>query len=155
MSQLRRLPVPFLRDGLLVMLLALAMPAMAQQAPLTGQMLGGPQPPAATLPAQPAAQPPAAASVPPPVAPTPAYAAGLPAERYTPPAPPPRSEIGQTTRDLLRMQAQGTHAGARLPILGDQAAASYARYLKSFEHEIPEFLKTSVKKDAGGSNDGG
>ena len=38
------------------------------------------------------------------------------------------------------------------PILGDQAAASYQRYLKSFEHEIPEFLKTSVKKDVSGTN---
>jgi len=153
MNQLRRLPVTFLHVGLLWLLVAVALPAMAQQAPLTGQMLGGQQAPPVTTTTLPATASPA---------PVPAYMDRAPAyteagapQRYTPPAPPPRSEIGQTTRDLLRMQAQGTHAGARLPILGDQAAASYARYLKSFEHEIPEFLKTSVKKDVGGSNDGG
>ncbi len=122
MSQLRRMPVPLLHTGLLLMLVTWAAPVIAQQAPLTGQMLGGQDGPTAVT--------------------TP-----LP-----PPAPPPRGEIGQTTRDLLRMQAQGTHAGARLPILGDQAAASYARYLKSFEHEIPEFLKTSVRKDGADTN---
>lgn len=152
MNQLRRLPVTFLHVGLPWLLMVAALPAMAQQAPLTGQMLGGQQAPpvaTATLPA-----PETPALVPTYVDRAPAYTDAAPG-RYVPPAPAPRSEIGQTTRDLLRMQAQGTHAGARLPILGDQAAASYARYLKSFEHEIPEFLKTSVKKDVGGSNDGG
>jgi len=117
--------------------------ALAQQAPLTGQMLGGQD-------AAPVASTPRPAA--PPVGPAPLPAVSAPIERYMPPPPPPRTEIGQTTRDVLRMQAEGTHAGPRLPILGDQAAASYARYLKSFEHEIPEFLKTSVKKDVSGTN---
>lgn len=150
MSQLRRMPVPLLHTALLLMLVTWAVPVIAQQAPLTGQMLGGQDgPTAVTTPLPPPAP---VEPVPAYVERAPAYAAATPAERYTPPAPPPRGEIGQTTRDLLRMQAQGTHAGARLPILGDQAAASYARYLKSFEHEIPEFLKTSVKKDGADTN---
>lgn len=155
MSQLRRLPVPLLHAGLLLMLVTWAVPVIAQQAPLTGQMLGGQDAPTAVTTPLPLPAPAAIERV----EPVPAYVqrsheyvAATAAERYTPPAPPPRGEIGQTTRDLLRMQAQGTHAGARLPILGDQAAASYARYLKSFEHEIPEFLKTSVKKDVADTN---
>jgi len=152
MNQLRRLPVTFLHVGLPWLLMVAALPAMAQQAPLTGQMLGGQQAPPVATTTLPAPETPAL--VPTYVDRAPAYTDAAPG-RYMPPAPAPRSEIGQTTRDLLRMQAQGTLAGARLPILGDQAAASYARYLKSFEHEIPEFLKTSVKKDVGGSNDGG
>ncbi|NWF32510.1 DUF3613 domain-containing protein [Stenotrophomonas sp. SAM-B] len=150
MSQLRRLPVCLLPVGLLMMLLAWNPPVLAQQAPLTGQMLGGQDVPPVTVTALPAAAPlqPDSADV----ARAPGHAAGVPAERYVPPVPPPRTEIGQTTRDLLRMQAAGTHAGPRLPILGDQATASYARYLKSFEHEIPEFLKTSVKKDVSDTN---
>ncbi|MEN5202863.1 DUF3613 domain-containing protein [Stenotrophomonas sp. TWI700] len=154
MSQLRRLPVCLLPVGLLLMLPAWISPTLAQQAPLTGQMLGGQDAPPLAVTALPAALP-AAAPVPPDpadVARAPGDASGVPAERYVPPAPPPRTEIGQTTRDLLRMQAAGTHAGPRLPILGDQASASYARYLKSFEHEIPEFLKTSVKKDVSDTN---
>ncbi|WP_313218567.1 DUF3613 domain-containing protein [Stenotrophomonas sp.] len=153
MSQLRRMPVPLLHTALLLMLVTWAVPVIAQQAPLTGQMLGGQDgPTAVTTPLPPPAPVERVEPVPAYVERAPAYAAATPAERYTPPAPPPRGEIGQTTRDLLRMQAQGTHAGARLPILGDQAAASYARYLKSFEHEIPEFLKTSVKKDGADTN---
>ncbi|OFS96413.1 hypothetical protein HMPREF3113_03265 [Stenotrophomonas sp. HMSC10F06] len=152
MNQLRRLPITFLHVGLPWLLMVVALPAMAQQAPLTGQMLGGQQAPPVATTTLPAPETPA--PVPTYVDRAPAYTDAAPG-RYMPPAPAPRSEIGQTTRDLLRMQAQGTHAGARLPILGDQAAASYARYLKSFEHEIPEFLKTSVKKDVGGSNEGG
>jgi hypothetical protein len=150
MSQLRRLPVCLLPVGLLLMLPAWISPVLAQQAPLTGQMLGGQDAPPVAVTALPAAAP--VQSDPGDVARAPGHASGVPAERYVPPAPPPRTEIGQTTRDLLRMQAAGTHAGPRLPILGDQATASYARYLKSFEHEIPEFLKTSVKKDVSDTN---
>lgn len=150
MSQLRRLPVCLLPVGLLLMLPAWISPVLAQQAPLTGQMLGGQDAPPVAGTALPAAAP--VQSDPADVVRAPGHASGGPAERYVPPAPPPRTEIGQTTRDLLRMQAAGTHAGPRLPILGDQATASYARYLKSFEHEIPEFLKTSVKKDVSDTN---
>jgi len=145
MTRLPRLSAPLRRVGTATLLLVATLPAfvLAQQAPLTGQMLGGQDAAPAT---------PAVLAVAPPAVTDPLPMASAPVERYAPPPPPPRTEIGQTTRDLLRMQAEGTHAGPRLPILGDQAAASYQRYLKSFEHEIPEFLKTSVKKDVSGTN---
>jgi len=145
MTRLPRLSAPLRRVGTATLLLVATLPAfvLAQQAPLTGQMLGGQDAAPATS---------AVLAVAPPAVTDPLPMASAPVERYAPPPPPPRTEIGQTTRDLLRMQAEGTHAGPRLPILGDQAAASYQRYLKSFEHEIPEFLKTSVKKDVSGTN---
>ncbi|HHA2715349.1 TPA: DUF3613 domain-containing protein, partial [Stenotrophomonas maltophilia] len=69
-------------------------------------------------------------------------------------ARPGRSRIGDTTRDLFRLQASGQQAGQRLPILGDQATLSYARYMKSFEHEIPDFFETDVAKSKGSSSSG-
>lgn len=113
----------------------------AQQRPLTGQMLGEPVPAAPAANAAPVAQP--AAS--PAVAPAPAAVTlALPA----------RPQIGDTTRALLQLQASGERAGAHLPILGDQATASYARYLESFKHPIPEYLEKSVRKDVSGSGSG-
>ena len=46
------------------------------------------------------------------------------------------------------------HASEMLPILGDQATLSYARYMKSFEHEIPDFFETDVAKSKGSSSSG-
>jgi len=120
-------------------LLACAL-APAQQRPLTGQMLGDT--------AAPRTEVPATVPVPPPVPPSPPMP--LPA----PLAPPPRPQIGDTTRALLRLQASGAQAGAHLPMLGDQASLSYARYLQSFTHPIPEFLDTSVRKDISGDGIG-
>ncbi|MFT4246416.1 MAG: DUF3613 domain-containing protein [Pseudomonas sp.] len=57
---------------------------------------------------------------------------------------PPKREIGDATRALLRMQAEGTYAGGALPILGDQASRSYKRYIASFEHAIPEHFEQTV-----------
>lgn len=128
--------------------------AQAQQQPLTGQMLGGAAPSAPALqPMQteplatvdlvaPAAPPPASATTP--------IAASAPAS-----APrPARTQNGETTRSLFRLQASGQQAGPRLPILGDQATLSYARYLKSFEHEIPDFFETDVARSKGPSSSG-
>ena len=57
MSQLRRMPVPLLHTGLLLMLVTWAAPVIAQQAPLTGQMLGGQDgPTAVTTPLPPPAR---------------------------------------------------------------------------------------------------
>ena len=131
--------LPALAGTLLVAAVAHAQPA---QQPLTGQMLGGQAPAATPAPA--------------------AHEQALPTVDLTRPAPPPLSEapppprpprsgIGDTTRSLFRLQASGQQAGARLPILGDQASASYARYLKSFDHEIPEFFETGVGKTRAGS----
>jgi hypothetical protein len=72
-------------------------------------------------------------------APTPGFA---PAE----PAPFHANQVGDTTRYLLQLQADGRQAGKPLPMLGDEATASYRRYLKSFEHPIPDFYETTLSK---------
>ncbi len=46
--------------------------------------------------------------------------------------------IGTDTRSLLAIQREGSQAGATLPMPGEQAALAHARYLKSFQHPIPE-----------------
>lgn len=128
--------------------------AQTPQQPLTGQMLGGaaPAPAAAPLYSEPLATVDVSPDQAPPPPPAPAAAA----------APdfggtqlrPNTSQIGDTTRSLFRLQASGEVAGARLPILGDQATSSYARYLKSFQYDIPQFFETDVAKSAGSSRSG-
>lgn len=63
----------------------------------------------------------------------------------------PRREIdiGRGTTRLLEMQHSRPGQRAR-PIEGEQARRSYARYLKSFETEIPALYKTGA--EAGGKN---
>ncbi|WP_282297806.1 DUF3613 domain-containing protein [Stenotrophomonas sp. PS02289] len=109
-------------------------PAMAQQRPLTGQMLG--EQPAPPPPPPPASVAPAPVVAPVPVAPPPVTL-----------ALPPRPQLGDTTRALLQLQASGERAGKPHTLLGDQASRSYARYLNSFDHPIPEYLEYSVRKD--------
>ena len=131
--------------------------AQTPQQPLTGQMLGGaapaPAPAAAPLHSEPLATVD--------VSPLPAAAPiAAPAAPETKPdfggtqLQPNTSQIGDTTRSLFRLQASGEVAGARLPILGDQATSSYARYLKSFQYDIPQFFETDVAKSAGSSRSG-
>ncbi len=128
----------------------------AQQQPLTGQMLGGP------LPSAPAAAPMQAEPLPTVELPAPAASAAvaavppaLPTTDGAPPATPrARLQSGEATRNLFRLQASGQQAGQRLPILGDQATLSYARYLKSFEHEIPDFFETDVARSKDASSSG-
>lgn len=144
-------PRRLLPAGLLAACL-LALPGLcaAQQNPLTGQMMGGRgDAPTAT----------AASTIPlrdnaaPPRAPAPSQAAQpqtLPPSTYV--AEPRADQVGDTTRHLLQMQADDNRPGARLPMLGDEASASYDRYLKSFTHPIPEFFEPSVGSN--GSNGG-
>ncbi|MCI1145283.1 DUF3613 domain-containing protein [Stenotrophomonas maltophilia] len=128
----------------------------AQQQQLTGQMLGGP------LPSAPAAAPMQAEPLPTVELAAPAASAAvaavppaLPATDGAPPATPrARLQSGEATRNLFRLQASGQQAGQRLPILGDQATLSYARYLKSFEHEIPDFFETDVARSKDASSSG-
>ncbi len=130
----------------------------AQQQPLTGQMLGGPSlSPAATVPMQAEplptvelAAPAASAEV---TGAQPATVANDVAPA-SPAAPRARLPSGEATRNLFRLQASGQQAGQRLPILGDQATLSYARYLKSFEHEIPDFFETDVSRSKDASSSG-
>ena len=132
--------------------------AMAQQVPVTGQMLGdggtaaAAQAPATAVPAT--AQASTAVTVPL----NSGYAAAPPAVASAAVAPPhvgqhrsPGTSVGETTRNLLQMQADGSQAGKPLPMLGVEASASYSRYLKSFNHDIPEFFKTNVGNSGNGS----
>jgi len=48
------------------------------------------------------------------------------------------TEIGKTTRDVLEMQRSGENAAEVRPMLKDVAERGYERYLKSFEHPIPD-----------------
>lgn len=142
-----------LARGLPVFLLLAASVAQAQQAPVTGRMLGDIAPASAEP-----------RRAPPPPAPAPAPAQTQPLqEAYMPPPPrynaapvlqrPSRPEPGDATRQLLQLQASGAQGGRSLPVLGDQAHASYARYLKSFEHDLPEFFENTVGQSTpGGSN---
>lgn len=113
-------------------------PAWAQQRPLTGQMLGE--------------QPPAPPEPRPLAVPQPVVVPATPAPVTL--ALPARPQLGDTTRALLQLQANGEHAGKPHTVLGDQATRSYARYLNSFDHPIPEYLKTSVRKDVSGTQGG-
>lgn len=141
------------------LLWASASAAQSPQPPLTGQMMGGPLPaapaPVHAPPSAPAQQLPTVDLTAPAVATTASavstQAAPLAAQSTAALVP---TGNGATVRHLFQLQASGTQAGARLPILGDQATASYARYLKSFEHEIPEFFETDVTPASGASGSG-
>jgi hypothetical protein len=133
--------------------------AMAQQVPVTGQMLGDGGTAAAAAPAQATAVPAAAqVSTAVTVPLNSSYAAAPPAVASAAVAPPPVGQhrspgtsVGETTRNLLQMQADGSQAGKPLPMLGVEASVSYSRYLKSFNHDIPEFFKTNVGNSGNGS----
>lgn len=60
-------------------------------------------------------------------------------------AAPERVAVGDATSRLLSLQRSGAAASAvPRPIPGPVAARSYQRYLKSFEHPIPERFDTTV-----------
>ncbi|MFK2932337.1 DUF3613 domain-containing protein [Dyella agri] len=109
---------------------------MAQQQPLTGRMMGHGA--AAPSPAPSAAAAPSAT----PSQQADANPASAPAFRA--------NEVGDTTRYLLGLQADDDRPGTRLPMLGNQASAGYDRYMKSFNHGIPEFYESSVGKNGSG-----
>jgi hypothetical protein len=82
-------------------------------------------------------------------------APGTPPPATTPPStdqPFHANDIGDTTRYLLQLQASGAQAAKPLPMLGDEATTSYRRYLKSFEHPIPEFYTPTVGKTDNGEH---
>ncbi|MCO7472608.1 DUF3613 domain-containing protein [Stenotrophomonas maltophilia] len=141
---------------LLPMLAGLSFAAVVQaqtpQQPLTGQMLGGATPAPAAAPLH--SEPLATVDVSPEQAPSPPPAPAAAPDSGGTQLQPNTSQIGDTTRSLFRLQASGEVAGARLPILGDQATSSYARYLKSFQYDIPQFFETDVAKSAGSSRSG-
>lgn len=141
-------PARAMRPVVLLFALGLApcMTAMAQQRPITGRMMDArPAAPAAT--AAPATSMPGDATG---QATSPAPSGAASGDMAAAPGPTAMDEpaaIGQVTRQLLRMQVDGSHAGHRLPMLGDEASAAYRRYIDSFSHPIPEFFETTVGKD--------
>ncbi len=64
------------------------------------------------------------------------------AAEAVPSPPPPRVQVGDSTQRLLQLQRQAQ--GAPRPIPGVQAGLSYQRYLESFKHPIPEYLRSTV-----------
>ncbi|WP_081500587.1 DUF3613 domain-containing protein [Dyella japonica] len=129
MTSCQRLAIAALLGG------AMSLAAHAQQTPITGQM-GAPGASTGT------AHVPAPSPFAGPLQPTPGTDTGGTA-----------THVGSVTRQLFAMQSQGTNAGRALPIPGQEASASYQRYLKSFSHSIPEFYDTAVSKN--GSSAGG
>ncbi|PLQ00913.1 DUF3613 domain-containing protein [Cupriavidus pauculus] len=75
-----------------------------------------------------------------------ALAAAAPAVAQQPPAPtearPNDVAVGDTTRNVLDIQRNGSQAGPMQPLTGDQATLGYARYMRSFTHPLPEFFST-------------
>lgn len=62
----------------------------------------------------------------------------------------PPLRVGDATATLFALQRSGEFASATpRPIAGPVAHRSYERYLRSFEHAIPEYLNSSVKKTPG------
>lgn len=136
--------------------LALSLPAglAAQQLPVTGQMMDGRQ--ANTVAAQ-TVPPPAASGTTIPIASAaPASQTGTdmiatPPQTERPPAVAvvnAAAQPGDATRNLLQLQLDGSAAGKHLPMLGNEASASYHRYMDSFNHPIPEFYETAIQKNA-------
>jgi hypothetical protein len=152
----RVLPTALAAAGLLcVALLPAANAADAtRHEPVTGTMLDGASAPAPAttdtdaLPDVELAAPAAGESAPP----LPAYADEPADDFQAPPVYLGSDEIGDTTRHLLKMQADNSFAGPPRPMLGAEAAAAYQRYLDSFNHPIPEFFETNVETDSGGGN---
>lgn len=170
-----KIHVVFARPFTLLPLALLLLPgwAVAQHEPVTGQMMDGPgtaaaappstprhvAPPAAPLPSSAVTAPLPAATAPVATWQEPAAPAAIddPTEASAPPMPVASSpavyyakQVGDTTRHLLQMQVEGSQAGQPLPMLGAEASASYVRYMKSFEHPIPEFYETTVGKNTSG-----
>lgn len=58
---------------------------------------------------------------------------------------PPRIEVGPDTRSLLSMQADPDREGKALPVHGAAANLAWERYLESFKHPIPEYMKERIK----------
>lgn len=60
-------------------------------------------------------------------------------------------QVGDATSNLFAWQRSGEVASKTpRPIAGSVASRSYERYLKSFEHPIPEHMSSTVKTSTSG-----
>ncbi|WP_208511244.1 DUF3613 domain-containing protein [Variovorax paradoxus] len=78
-----------------------------------------------------------------------------PAESYDEAFDAPPLQVGDATMNLLAWQSSGAIASQtprRIP--GDIARRNYERYLKSFEHTIPEYMGSSLNSSTGGAASG-
>jgi hypothetical protein len=82
-------------------------------------------------------------------APAPAMAPAAAAPAATTPAARRALQVGDATHDLMAKQRSGELASSTArPIAGDVAQRSYERYLRSFDHPIPESFVNTVKSDS-------
>ena len=66
--------------------------------------------------------------------------------------PPATNRVGDATSYLLALQAGGQYASRNAyPVTSDVAQRTYARYLESFTHKIPESSDSQVGSNSGGS----
>lgn len=64
------------------------------------------------------------------------------------PIPEKSKPIGHATRHLMQYQANTTREANALPMLGATANKSWERYVKSFEHPIPEWFEERLDDSA-------
>ncbi|PIG07271.1 DUF3613 domain-containing protein [Comamonas sp. 26] len=65
--------------------------------------------------------------------------------------PPATNRVGDATSYLLALQAGGHYASRNAyPVTSDVAQRTYARYLESFTHKIPESSDSQVGSSSGG-----
>ncbi|SAI72443.1 Protein of uncharacterised function (DUF3613) [Bordetella ansorpii] len=133
--------------------------AAAQQQPVTGTAATPPV--AQAQPVAPAGQTPAGrpvvrqvqeAAAPAAAAPAAASAAVAQAAPSATPAAqeaPREEQFGDITRGLVGLQAAGLRAGPGQPLQGPVATAAWNRYMKSFEHPIPQWFGERVSKSGG------
>lgn len=125
-------------------------PARAATAPAAGPVVRqspnpavAPAPAAPAVPAAPAAMRVETVTAPaPPAMPAPAPAIAAPAPRSIP-DPVGRQYLGDVSRSVLKMQAEGDYGVPPQPILGPAASAMWTRYVESFTKPVPEFFPTS------------
>lgn len=131
----------------------IVLPASAQVAEPKGtaKSAPAPEPSAQAKPATEAVPPVSTApTVPVAQAPVPAETAETtPAESYDDAFDAPPLQVGDATMNLLAWQSSGAIASQtprRIP--GDLARRNYERYLKSFEHPIPEYMGSSLNSSS-------
>lgn len=138
-----------IRVNLLLSLILVTTASLAQQEPLTGQMMSGA--------ASKRMAPPPQAGSPPGVGRQDTLATSSGSSVNDAIATDDAAEssgmhpghVGDVTRRLLQMQADARRHGTPQPMLGEEATLAYRRYLRSFNHDIPDFYEAAVGKHAG------